>query len=215
MLSNEKIFSVLCTLFAVIVILSNLIYKKFVALNILLIPVFELSAGALLYPFSFFVSNLIAEFYGKEKAKFCVRTAIVMSATVALLILLVDILPSTSWSNISQENFHNTFGSFGTMFIISMTACYISQSLDIPIYLIIQKLTKGKYLWARNSGSTMVSLFVDTAILTALAVLAGIMPVDKLWLLIFNSYSWKVFFTVCGIPFFYLAVWFIRSLENK
>jgi hypothetical protein len=96
-----------------------------------------------------------------------------------------------------------------------MIACYISQSLDIPIYLIIQKLTKGKYLWARNSGSTMVSLFIDTAILTALAALVGIMPMDKLWLLIFNSYSWKVFFTVCGIPFFYLAVWFIRSLENN
>jgi hypothetical protein len=144
-----------------------------------------------------------------------VRNAIVMSATVALLILLVDIFPSTSWSHISQENFHNTFGSFGTMFIISMIACYISQSLDIPIYLIIQKLTKGKYLWARNSGSTMVSLFIDTAILTALAALVGIMPMDKLWLLIFNSYSWKVFFTVCGIPFFYLAVWFIRSLENN
>jgi len=214
MLSNEKIYVVLCTLFAVIVILGNLIYQKFVILQIPFIPPFELSAGALLYPFSFFLTDLIAEFYGKDKATFCVRCSIGASIFVALLILFMDYLPAASWSIMNSETFHNTFGVFSTIFIVSMIACYISQTIDIPLYLAIKKLTKGKYLWARNNGSTAISLLIDTTIFLVLAIWCGLIPQDQLWPLLRNSYSWKLFFVISSTPFFYAAVRLIRWLGN-
>lgn len=215
MLAHEKIFVGLCTLFALVIVLSNLVYQKFVVLNLPLIPPFELSAGAVLYPISFFISDLITEFYGKEKARLCVRSAITVSAIAVLLILFVDALPAAAWSKMTNSAFHNTFGMFGHIFIISMIACYVSQSLDIFLYLAIRKLTKGRYLWARNSGSTMLSLFIDTAIVLTLAAWVGIFPKELLWPLFINGYGWKLFFTIGGIPFFYVAVRFIRWLGNR
>lgn len=96
--------------------------------------------------------------------------------------------------------FHNTFGMFGYMFIISMIACYISQSFDIFLYLAIRKLTKGRYLWARNSGSTMVSLFIDTGVVLTLSAWVGIFPKEQLWPLFINSYGWKLFSQYVAYP---------------
>lgn len=215
MFSNEKIYVVLCTLFALIVILGNLIYQKFVVLQILFIPPFELSAGAVLYPFSFFLTDLITEFYGKDKAKFCVRCSIGASIFVAFLILFMDYLPAASWSKMSNETFHNVFGTFGAMFIVSMIACYISQTIDIPLYLAIKKLTKGKYLWVRNNVSTAIALLIDTTIFLVLAIRFGLIPQDQLWLLLQNGYGWKLFFVISSTPFFYAAVRVIRWLGNN
>lgn len=83
-MTADKIYTILCVLFAVLIVMGNLIYQKFVFLPILPFHTFELSVGAILYPLTFMLTDLIAEFYGKDKANFCVRLAIVMNITVAI-----------------------------------------------------------------------------------------------------------------------------------
>ena len=65
----------LCVLFAVLIVVCNLIYQKFVFLPILPFYSFELSVGAIIYLLTFLLTDLIAEFYGKNKANFCVRNS--------------------------------------------------------------------------------------------------------------------------------------------
>ena len=93
-----------------------------------------------------------------------------------------------------------------------MIACYIAQIIDIKIYLWIRKLTGSKYLWIRSNCSTAISLFVDTAIVISFMTVFGVLPIDKLWLLIFNSYLFKLFFSICSIPLFYTSVTIIKTV---
>lgn len=208
--NQDRIYTILCTLFAVLIVMGNLIYQKFVYLPILPFYTFELSVGAILYPLTFMITDLIAEFYGKDKANFCVKLALSLNVTVALIISFMDQLNATSWSKINNDTFHKVFSAYGIAFLGSIIACYISQLVDIRIYLWIRKLTGSKYLWIRSNGSTAISLFVDTTIVISFMTIFGVLPMDKMWLLIFNSYTFKLFFSICSIPLFYASVSVIR-----
>lgn len=215
MTRDENIYASLCVIFSVLIVMGNLIYQKFVALPIFPFYAFELSVGAILYPLTFMLTDLITEFYGKEKANFCIKLAIFMNIFVACIIMGMDQLHSTSWSRVDSTTFHKVFGLYGVAFIGSMIACYTAQILDVTIYLWIRKITKGKALWARNNGSTAISLFFDTFIVISFMTAFGVLPADRMWLLIINSYLFKLFFSVCSTPLFYICVGIIKYLQQN
>jgi uncharacterized integral membrane protein (TIGR00697 family) len=210
--TEDRIYTTLCALFAVLIVMGNLIYQKFVFLPVLPFYTFELSVGAILYPLTFMLTDLIAEFYGKNRANFCVKLALVLNIMVALIIAFMDKLNATGWSKIDNDTFHKVFGLYGVSFLGSIIACYIAQLIDIRIYLGIRKLTGDKYLWLRSNGSTAISLFIDTTIVISFLTIFGVLPIDKLWLLIFNSYLFKLFFSICSIPLFYASVSGIKTI---
>jgi uncharacterized integral membrane protein (TIGR00697 family) len=211
MIRAEKIYTGLCILFATLIVLGNITYQKFVAIPILSIHLFQLSVGAILYPLTFLITDLISELYGKEKARFCVSFGILTNIIIAAILALMDWLPATSWSRIDNALFHKVFGFYSISFMGSIMACYISQAIDITLYLWIRKITKGKYLWLRNNLSTAISLLIDTFIVIGFMTLFNVLAKEQMWLLIGNSYSWKLFFTIATTPLFYLCVSIFRT----
>ena len=212
---DERIYTTICVLFAVLIVSGNMIYQKFVVLPILPFHAFELSVGAVIYPLTFLLTDLIAEFYGKNRANFCVKLALTMNIIVAFIIALMDKLSATEWSKIDSATFHKVFGLYSVAFIGSIIACYTAQLIDITIYLWIRKATNGKYLWIRNNGSTAISLFVDTSIVISFMSLFGALPIERMGTLIINSYLYKLFFTVCSTPLFYGVVSIIKFIRKK
>ncbi len=208
---TDKIYTALCILFCTLIIVGNLTYQKFVTLNIPLIHNFELSVGAVLYPLTFLINDLIAEFYGKIRANFCVKFALITNIIIAAIVGFMDYLPATSWSKINDNLFHQVFGFYSIAFIGSIIACYISQKIDIFLYLGIKNITKGKYLGFRNCVSSSISLLIDTVIVIGFMSIFKILPLNHMLPLIWNSYSWKLFFTICSTPVFYLCAFIIRK----
>lgn len=211
---DDKIYTTICVLFAVLIVMGNMIYQKFVVLPILPFHTFELSVGAITYPLTFLLTDLIAEFYGKNKANFCVKLALTMNIMVAILIAIMDSLTATEWSKIDDIIFHKVFGLYSVAFVGSIIACYTAQLIDINIYLWIRKITKSRYLWLRNNGSTAISLLVDTTIVISFMSLFGALPIDKMSTLIINSYLYKLFFAICSTPLFYAIVSLIKHIKK-
>lgn len=214
-MKQDKIYIILSVIFSVLIVLGNLIYQKFVHLDLFGLIKFELSVGAILYPLTFLITDLIAEFYGKDNANFCVKLGIAANIMVALIIGLMDILPATGWSKITNQEFHKIFGFYNIAFLGSILACFISQSLDIKIYLFIKKLTRDRFLWLRNFVSTSISLMIDTAIVIIFMSIFGIFPKEQIFPLITNSYSFKLLFTALNIPIFYFAVFYIKRKSHS
>src|SRR3989338_1604700 len=138
---SDRIYISLCGLFTVLIVTGNLVYRKFVILPILPFHAFELSIGGILYPFTFMISDLLAEFYGKEKARFCVKVELSLNILIAFIMLAMDRLPATSWSIVNDEVFHLVFGHTAYASVISVIAAYVSQRFDITVYLWIRDKT--------------------------------------------------------------------------
>jgi len=212
---QQKIYSVLCTLFSILIIICNLTYQKFICLPIPFIHTFEISVGAVLYPLTFLITDLLAEFYGEVETKFCVKLAIIMNLIVATILFNMDHLQATAWSTLDNATFHAVFSSFSYAFIGSMIACYVSQNIDVLIYLFFKRLTGSKYLWIRNNISSGLSLLIDTAIVISFLTYFKVVPQEHFFDLIKFSYSWKLFLTICSTPVFYFLNFLIRRASKN
>jgi uncharacterized integral membrane protein (TIGR00697 family) len=207
MSASDKTYTTLCALFSVLVVMSNLIYQKFVHIPFTSL---ELSAGTVLYPLSFLVTALVTEFFGKDRARYSVKLAIGMSLFIAVAIAFMDALPATSWSKIDNHTFNKVFGLYNVAFIGSLMACYITQVFDIYVYLWVRKLTGDKWLWLRNNTSTAISLLLDTTIVISFMSFFGVLPIERMGALIGNSFLFKLFFTLCSTPLFYGGYYLIQ-----
>ena len=213
--SKESLYCFLLVIFSTLIVVGNITYQKFVALNFFSLHVFHLSVGAILYPLTFLVTDIIAEFYGKDRAKFCLKLALLMNVITALIIYFMDHLSALGWSRVDDSTFSKVFGMYGVSFIGSLLACYISQTLDVFLYLLIKKITNGKFVWLRNLISTSISLFIDTIIVISFMALFGIFQWHNAQELIIGSYSFKLTFTVLNVPLFYLYLFLIRKFVLK
>ncbi len=206
----EQVYTCLTAIFGVLIIIGNFIYQKFVYLPFGFYT-FELSCGVITYPVTFLITDLIAEFYGKERARFTVKLGVALSIMVVGIIYLATSLQPTPWCLKISEEFNRVFGFFGIAFGCSLVATYCSQWLDVLLYLAIKKFTQGKLLGLRNFLSTSISLFVDTLIVLSLMTMLGAIPKSQYPILIFQSYGFKLVFSILAIPVFYGLVKALRK----
>ncbi len=210
---KDKSYVFLCTFYITVVVVSNLVYRKFIFLKLPFYSV-EISVAILLYPFTFFLLDLITEFYGKQKANYCVTLLVIINLLIGAIVFGMDLMPATPWSEVNDKTFHLVFGFFGAVSILSLMVCFVSQRLNVFLFMAIKKLTKGKHLWLRNNASTLISLLLDTILINCLTALFKIIPAEHLKDIIISSYTWKAFFTISISPFFYVISGLFRKVTG-
>ena len=140
---------------------------------------FHLTAGVLLWPVVFIMTDIINEYYGTRGVKFLSYLTIVL-ITYAFIIFngAINLAPSEYFSignNIDKPDnaFRGIFGQGMWIIIGSMVAFLIGQVLDVLVFHRIKKLTGEKSIWLRATGSTLISQLVDSFVVLFIAFYIG------------------------------------------
>jgi len=184
------------------------------SLYIMSIPV-----GLLAYPFTFLVTDLISELYGRKKAQMVVWIGFFLNMYLLLLMSVGHWFPNTYGVSGGLNLFEGVYEFVIANTVSSMVAYLIAQSVDVRLFHFWKRLTKGKYLWIRNNGSTMVSQLVDSTLILSILYFSGnlgenITTLGMLGILILNSYLFKFFFALFDTPIIYLAVWYFKEYDE-
>ncbi|MFC1786077.1 queuosine precursor transporter [Candidatus Neomarinimicrobiota bacterium] len=212
---RNRLYIILGGIFVASLVTSNLIFQKFFTWTPFGIYTFELSVGILPYPITFLVTDLISELYGKKKADQIVISGLVASVFVMGVVLIANAMPQTIWSPVNNETFHKVFGLFGPAVFASMVAYLAAQFIDIRIFHFWKRLTKGKHLWLRNNGSTIISQFVDTAAVILLLCITGVIEWARFPGLLENGFIFKIMIALLDTPFFYLGVKYLKPKVHE
>ncbi|MCG3177771.1 MAG: hypothetical protein BIFFINMI_00091 [Phycisphaerae bacterium] len=106
--------------------------------------------------------------------------------------------------------FTRIFLSTRTAVLASMLAYLAAQFCDVFLFHFWKRLTRGKHLWLRNNGSTMISQMVDTVMVVCItfggSVLAGRQTVGWLLTVIGGSYLFKFVIAALDTIPFYIGV---------
>jgi len=208
---KNRLYLILAGIFIASLVSANLIFQKFFTWSPFGWYTFELSVGILPYPVTFLCTDLISELYGKKKADQIVISGFVASIFVLGVVLLADAMTQTSWSPVSGETFHEVFGLYGSAVFASMIAYLTAQFIDIRVFHFWKRLTKGKHLWLRNNGSTIVSQLVDTSAVLLLLCSTGAIEWSRFSSLLMNGFLFKVLVALADTPLFYLGVWALKG----
>jgi len=136
---------------------------------------------------------------------------LVSSVFVMSIIYLADAVQSTNWSPVDNNTFHTVFGLFGPAVYASMIAYLTAQFIDIKIFHFWKKLTKGKHLWLRNNGSTIISQLVDTATVLFLLCFSGVIEWSRFWILLENGFLFKVLIALLDTPIIYGVIYILKG----
>ena len=162
------------------------------------------------YPITFLCTDLISEIYGKKRANAVVWIGLLLNAWVLLILWLGDILPSKPGSD---HYVFDTLRSYTYSATFASMAAYLTaQFIDVKVFHLVKKLTKGKYLWLRNNASTMISQLVDSVIVTVIVYKTSNAYDGKdLFVLIYSLYVIKLLIALLDTIPFYLLVSFLNS----
>lgn len=140
---------------------------------------FHLTAGVLLWPVVFIMTDIINEYYGPKGVKFLSYLAIgLISYSFFIFNSAIGLAPSeyfTIGNGIDNPDaaFRGIFGQGLWIIIGSVIAFLIGQLLDVFVFHRIKKATGEKFIWLRATGSTLVSQLVDSFVVLFIAFYIG------------------------------------------
>ncbi|MFB6200141.1 MAG: queuosine precursor transporter [Candidatus Nanohaloarchaea archaeon] len=163
---------------------------------------FTVPAGVLVYSTSYLLTDVLAEFHGKEEAKKAVWSGFMASILLVLSINIAITWPSAAFWK-AQEAFVTTLGTTWRIVAASLAAYVVSMNTDVYIFHKIKEYTGDSKLYLRNMVSTGVAQFIDTVIFIMIAFY-GVMPVIPL---IIGQYIIKLAIAALDTPYIYLVKW--------
>lgn len=139
----------------------------------------EHTAGMLAFPITFVLTDILNEYYGPRATRRVVYFAFLMALMAFALIAAARALPILEGipGTATDQGFEEIFGSASLMYVASITAFLLGGLLDIFIFGVVKRLTHGRYIWLRATGSTVLSQLFDSFIVTSLffTVLPGLL----------------------------------------
>ena len=209
-------YLLLSGLFVALLVVCNLIANKFVSVDLSFLGFnepFILSAGVLPYPLTFLITDVLSEFYGRRQTNKVIVTGFIASMVILAVLYLGSIFPSIEGSPVSDELYNTVFKNSWRVIGASMVAYLFAQFVDVRLFHFWKGLTNGKHLWLRNNGSTILSQFVDTALVVSVLFI-GVKSFDEIRGMIFDGWLFKAMVALFDTPLFYAIVYFGRKYFN-
>lgn len=201
-------FVILASLFIAALITCNLVANKFVSVD-LGFKTFIVSAGVIPYPLTFLITDILSEIYGRRNTSMVVITGFFASLLVLLILYLGHYFPAIADSPVGNFEYDMVFQNSWRVISSSMLAYLVAQFVDVRIFHLVKRKTKGRFLWLRNNFSTMFSQLVDTVLVTTVIFL-GLKSFDEILPLIGDGWLFKVLFAAADTILIYPLVFGIR-----
>jgi len=176
---------------------------------------FNMTAGVILWPFVFIMTDIINEYYGNEGVRKLTYIAVVMlTYSFVMVRIAMGLKGAEFWTNSGSfmgiQNMTNAYNSVfgaGLMIIIgSLVAFLVGQLVDAFIFTKIKEKTEHKMIWLRATGSTAVSQFIDSFVVLFIAFyLGGTFTFSQVMAIGLINYCYKFIMSIVLLPLLYLA----------
>ena len=211
-----RYYDLVMAAFVVVLICSNLIGPaKIAQIDLPLLGVVTFGAGVLFFPISYVFGDILTEVYGYARARKVIWAGFAGLGFASFMAAVVVALPPAPfWNN--QPAYEIAFGSTWRIVLASMCAYFCGEFVNSFVLAKMKIITAGKWLWTRTIGSTIFGEAVDSALFYPLAFYgAGIIPDDKLPLVMLSQFLIKVGVEVVFTPITYKVVNALKRAEHE
>ena len=202
--------------FVTVLICSNLIGPaKIAQVDIALIGAVSFGAGVLFFPISYVFGDILTEVYGYARSRRVIWAGFAGLAFAALMAWIVVWLPPAPfWTN--QAAYEIVFGSTWRIAAASLIGFLCGEFVNSFVLAKMKILMKGRRLWMRTVGSTILGEGVDSLIFYPLAFWgSGLIPDDKLPQIMLVQFVSKVAVEVMFTPLTYAVVGWLKRAEKE
>jgi len=203
-----RYFTLITGFFVAVLLISNVASSKLVAIG----P-FTFDGGTILFPICYIFGNILTEVYGYRKARQVIWIGFGCALLMAAVFALVGWLPGAAgWDN--QDAYSRILGTTPRIVLGSLVAFLAGEFSNSFILAKLKLLTRGKWLFTRTIGSTLVGQGIDTVFFVMIAF-SGIYSWGTIVAIIISNYIFKIGFEVVLTPATYAIVGFLKRTEKS
>lgn len=216
---SYRYYDLIMALFVTVLMISNLLSSaKIIDLGTSIGSVkLAFDAGTLVFPISYIFGDVLTEVYGYRRSRRVIWAGFAANAMLGFFIWFAGILPGEAeWRDYAgQDAYNSILGGVSGLIIASLAAYFLGEFSNSFVLAKMKIFTKGRHLWARTIGSTLVGQGVDTTVFMLIATALGVFPVEILLSLIVTNYLFKVGFEVLLTPLTYRVVNMLKAAEQE
>jgi len=200
-------FVVIVAVFVTCLITANLTAVKLINLFGWILP-----AAVFVFPLSYITGDVLTEVYGYSRARKVIWLGFFCNFIVVLFVWIGQILPpAVFWDG--QGAYVRILGYTPRLLVASFLAYLVGEFANAFVLAKMKIATRGRRLWLRTIGSTVVGQGLDSAIFITLAF-AGTIPGKGLMSAIITQWLAKSIYEASATPLTYGVVNFLKRKEG-
>lgn len=201
-------FLLIAGLFITSLLTANLIAVKLIEVFGLLLP-----AAIVIFPVSYILGDVLTEVYGYRQARRVIWLGFLCNLVMVAAIGLAQALPPAAfWPD--QEAFERILGYTPRLLVASFLAYLIGEFANAFVLAKMKIATRGRWLWTRTIGSTLVGQALDSTVFITLAFV-GTIPAEALGWTIVTQWLVKSAYEALATPFTYAVVNFLKRADGS
>ena len=208
-----RYFDFVMAAFVTILLLSNVLGAgKVAVIDLPGIGSWPFGAGILFFPISYVIGDILTEVYGYARARRCIWAgfgALLFMAFMAWVV--VKLPPADNWEG--QAAYEQVFGQVPRIVFASIIAFWAGEFVNAYVLARMKIWTRGKHLWSRTIGSTVVGQGVDSLLFYPLAFY-GVWDNQTLLIVLATQWVLKVGWEAILTPVTYLVVGWLKRREG-
>jgi uncharacterized integral membrane protein (TIGR00697 family) len=198
--------------FVVAIFITCLITANIAAVKLIEVFRFVLPAGTIIFPVSYIFGDVLTEVYGYRQARRVIWLGFFCNFIVVVAIWIGQVLPPASlWDG--QKAYERILGYTPRLLVASFLAYLVGEFANSFVLAKMKIATKGRWLWTRTIGSTLVGEGLDSLVFMTLAF-AGTIPAGALLLAILTQWLVKSAYEAVVTPLTYIVVNFLKRREG-
>jgi queuosine precursor transporter len=216
MRKQYRYYDLIMAAFVTVLVCSNLIGPaKVTQIDAPLLGTLTFGAGVLFFPISFIFGDILTEVYGYAASRRVIWAGFAGLAFASVMAwMIVALPPAPFWEN--QHEYEVAFGSTWRISLAGLIAFAVGEFVNSFVMAKMKIWSAGKHLWQRTITSTVFGEAIDTVMFVLLAFWnTGIIPNDKIPLVIGAQIISKILVEVAFTPVVYKVVAFLKRVENE
>ena len=203
-----RAFDIVMAAFVAILLLSNVIGAGKVAE----LGGWTFGAGILFFPLGYVIGDVLTEVYGYARARRCIWVGFSALLFMAFMSwVVVSLPPAAGWEG--QAAYESVFGQVPRIVLASIVAFWAGEFVNSFVLAKMKVWTKGKHLWSRTIGSTVVGQGIDSIIFYPLAFW-GVWDNAQVVTVMITNWGLKVAWEAALTPATYAVVGWLKRHEG-
>jgi uncharacterized integral membrane protein (TIGR00697 family) len=200
-------YVVTTVLFIMCYVVSNLMAVKVIGF----FDLFYFDAGTITFPLAYMLGDVLTEIWGYRTAKRTIILAFLCNLFVVIFTQVGVWLPSVDYLDPVADAYDTVFNYVPRIVIGSLVGFLLGELSNAWLMDKIKSKTKGRFLWVRTIGSSMIGYIFDTVPFVLIAFL-GVLTTRDLFLMIISQYIMKLTIEILfGTPMAYAAIAYLRK----
>ena len=173
-------------------------------------------AGNIFFPISYIFGDILTEVYGYARARKVIWAgfaAMLFATLMSQVIIHLPPSPAEPFNIVLQPALETVFGATWRIVTASIIAFWIGDFVNAYVMARMKVWTRGRYLWTRTIGSTLLGQGVDSLVFYPIAFY-GIWSSDSLMTVLMFNFVFKVMIEVIMTPATYVVVAALKRAEH-